>query len=86
MLTIHVDGDGFASHAFLPGSPLSGNVLLDQFIAATDLPHTISVIEGEVGKAGLYPEQSGELEAIARRIFREPNVELASHSFSHPFY
>ena len=86
LLTIHVDGDGFASRAFLPGAPLSGNVLLDQFIANTDLPHTISVIEGEVGKAGLYPEQHEEFEAVARRIFREPNVELASHSYSHPFY
>ena len=86
LLTIHVDGDGFASRAFLAGAPLSGNVLLDQFIANTDLPHTISIIEGEVGEAGLYPEQHEELEAVARRIFREPNVELASHSFSHPFY
>ena len=86
LLTIHVDGDGFASRAFLPGAPLSGNVLLDQFIANTDLPHTISVIEGEVGEAGLYPEQHEEFEAVARRIFREPNVELASHSYSHPFY
>jgi len=86
LLTIHVDGDGFASRAFLPGAPLSGNVLLDQFIANTDLPHTISVIEGEVGKAGLYPKQHKEFEAVARRIFREPNVELASHSYSHPFY
>ena len=81
-----VDGDGFASRAFLPGAPLSGNVLLDQFIANTDLPHTISVIEGEVGEAGLYPESHEEFEAVARRIFREPNVELASHSYSHPFF
>jgi len=86
LLTIHVDGDGFASRAFLPGAPLSGKVLLDQFIANTDLPHTISVIEGEVGKAGLYPEKHEEFEEVARRIFREPNVELASHSYSHPFY
>jgi hypothetical protein len=45
----------------------------------------VSVIEGEVGPAGLYPGDSPALEAIARRIFRLPWVEAASHTFSHPF-
>lgn len=86
LLTVHVDGDGFPSRAFLPGSPLSAAVLLEEFITTYDLPHTVSVIEGEVGAAGLYPEQAPLLEAAARKIFSAHNVEIASHSFSHPFY
>jgi len=86
VVTIHVDGDGFVSRAFLPGAPLSAEVLLAEFVRGYDLPHTISVIEGEIGETGLYPEQHETLEAVAREIFREPNVELASHSFSHPFF
>lgn len=86
LLMIHVDGDGFVSRAFLPGAPLSAAVLLDQFIKGFALPHTISVIEGEIAATGLYPKQHAEFEAIARQIFKEPNVELASHSYSHPFF
>lgn len=86
LLTIHVDGDGFPSRAFLPGSPLSADVLREEFLEAYDLPHTVSVIEGEVGATGLYPEQTPLLEKAARRIFALPNVEVASHSYSHPFF
>ena len=86
LLTVHVDGDGFPSRAFLPGSPLSADVLRTGFLERYDLPHTVSVIEGEIGAEGLYPDRSAELEAAARRIFALPNVEVASHSYSHPFF
>ncbi|MGE0624009.1 MAG: endo alpha-1,4 polygalactosaminidase [Pseudomonadales bacterium] len=86
LLTVHVDGDGFPSLAFLPGSPLSAEVLMTEFLETYDVPHTISVIEGEVATTGLYPDRAAELEAQARAIFRHPNVEIASHSYSHPFY
>ncbi|MEO1767653.1 bifunctional glycoside hydrolase 114/ polysaccharide deacetylase family protein [Thiobacter aerophilum] len=84
LLTIHVDGDGFVSRAELPGRPWAGEVLLG-FLKKHPLPHGISVIEGEIGPTGLYPQHSAELEGIARRIFALPWVEAASHSFSHPF-
>ncbi len=86
ILTSHVDGDGFVSRAELPNAPYSAEVLLERIFKRYRLPHTVSVIEGEVGKQGLYPKQSPALEKIARDIFRLPNVELASHSFSHPFF
>jgi hypothetical protein len=47
---------------------------------------TISVIQGEIAADGLYPDQSAALEKIARDIFALPQVEIASHSLSHPFY
>ncbi len=83
--TTHIDGDGFASRAELPGTPYAGEVILNRIIARQPVPHTVSVIEGEIGETGLYPEQAPELMAIARRIFRLPHVEPASHSYSHPF-
>lgn len=84
LLTVHVDGDGFVSRAELPGRPWAGEALL-AFLEKHPLPHSISVIEGEIGPAGLYPQHSAELERVARRIFALPWVEAASHSFSHPF-
>jgi uncharacterized protein (TIGR01370 family) len=85
LLTVHVDGDGFMNVAEHPGLPLSAKLLLDTVLRARDLPTTVSVIEGEVGPTGLHPEQSPALEALAREIFRLPNVEVASHTYSHPF-
>ncbi|WP_227461490.1 bifunctional glycoside hydrolase 114/ polysaccharide deacetylase family protein [Cupriavidus pauculus] len=85
LLTIHIDGDGFASKAEIPGGGYAGEVLLREIFDRYRLPMTMSVIEGEVGKAGMYPQLSAELEPIARKIFAQPYVEVASHTYSHPF-
>ncbi|MDO8988994.1 MAG: bifunctional glycoside hydrolase 114/ polysaccharide deacetylase family protein [Sideroxyarcus sp.] len=86
MLMVHMDGDGFVSRAEMPGSLYAGEVLLNQILKKYPLPSTISVIQGEIAANGLYPEQSAALEKIARDIFALPQVEIASHSLSHPFY
>ncbi len=85
LLTIHVDGDGFASKAEIPGGGYAGDVLFREIFDRYRLPMTMSVIEGEVSKAGMYPKLSPELESIARKIFAQPYVEVASHTYSHPF-
>jgi len=85
LLEIHVDGDGFVSLAELPGHPLAGEVIRRDFLAPYHLPTTVSIIEGEIGPQGLYPAQAPRLEAVARAIFALPEVEIASHTFSHPF-
>lgn len=85
LLTIHIDGDGFASRAEIPGGGYSGDVLLREIFDKYRLPMTMSVIEGEVGKSGMYPKLTPELEPIARKIFAQPYVEVASHTYSHPF-
>ena len=85
VLLAHIDGDGFPSRAERPGGPFAAQVLLEEILARYRIPHTVSVIEGEVAARGLYPAQSSALEAIARRIFALPHVEIASHSLSHPF-
>jgi hypothetical protein len=38
-----------------------------------------------VGASGLYPKLSPRLEAIARKMFALPYVELGTHTYSHPF-
>ncbi|MEZ5657273.1 MAG: endo alpha-1,4 polygalactosaminidase [Burkholderiaceae bacterium] len=86
LLLVHVDGDGFASRAELPGAPFAAGVMLDEFINRYRVPHTVSVIEGEIGPSGLYPELSPALEGIARSIFALDHVEIATHSYSHPFF
>lgn len=85
VLTAHIDGDGFPSRAALPGTPYAAEVIRRQVLSRHRFPHTVSVVEGEIGPAGLYPAQSPALEAVARDIFRLPHVEAGSHSFSHPF-
>lgn len=85
MLIAHIDGDGFASRAEMPGSPFAAEVLRREVLERYRVPHTMSVIEGETGSAGQYPQLASDLEAIARRIFALPHVEVASHSYSHPF-
>ena len=84
--TVHLDGDGFVSRAEAPGTPYAGRLILEEFLKQYPLLSSVSVIEGEVGPKGMYPHLSRELEPIAREIFVQRNVEVASHSFSHPFY
>ena len=86
IMTIHIDGDAFVSRAELPGTPYAGQVIRDQILKHYKLPTTVSIIEAEIGARGLYPKQSPQLEKIARSIFALPYVELATHTFSHPFF
>ncbi|CAM4047611.1 endo alpha-1,4 polygalactosaminidase [Comamonas aquatilis] len=85
LLLAHVDGDSFPSKAEVPGSPFAGEMLRREILELYRIPHTISVIEAEISPQGLYPQWSKQLESIAQRIFAMPHVEIASHSYSHPF-
>jgi polysaccharide biosynthesis protein PelA len=85
VLMVHIDGDGFPSRAEVPGSPFASELMYRDFIARYKIPHTVSVIEAEVSNKGLYAAWSGELEGIARKIFALPHVEIATHTYTHPF-
>lgn len=85
LLTIHIDGDGFASRAEIPGGGFSGEVLFREIFDRYRLPMTMSVIQGELSSDGMYPKLTAELEPVARKIFAQPYVEVASHTYSHPF-
>ncbi|OEY69024.1 hypothetical protein BI198_05150 [Rheinheimera salexigens] len=86
IVTAHIDGDGFPSVSWLPGKPFAGQSIYTHILSQSSLPHTVSVVEAEVAKHGLYPEIAAKLEQISRDIFRLDNVEVASHTFSHPFF
>ncbi|MCP1119900.1 sugar ABC transporter [Robbsia andropogonis] len=85
LLMTHVDGDGFASRAEFPGPDYSGQALYDRIFTRYKIPMLLSVIEGEVGPTGLYPKISPRLEQIAKAMFALPNVQIGSHTYSHPF-
>ncbi len=82
----HIDGDGFIEPAEWDPSRIAGEVIRDEFLKKYQFPFTVSVIEGEISGNGAYPKDHVRYEAVARSIFALPNVEPASHSFSHPFY
>lgn len=84
-LMVHMDGDGFPSRGEFPGAPYGAEVLLNKILKKYPVPMTMSIIQGEISPNGLYPAQSAELEDIAREMFALPHVEIASHSYSHPF-
>lgn len=82
----HIDGDGFPSLAEIPGSPTAAEVMRRDFIERYRVPHTVSVIEGETSPNGLWSSMAKSLETTSRAIFALPHVEVASHTYSHPFF
>lgn len=86
LLLAHIDGDGFPSRAEFSGSPFAAEILLNRILKKYPIPHTVSIIEGEIAPHGLWPDISDDLENIAKRIFALPHVELASHSYGHPYW
>ncbi|QVW24048.1 bifunctional glycoside hydrolase 114/ polysaccharide deacetylase family protein [Pseudomonas hormoni] len=84
--TVHIDGDGFPSRAEVRGSPYAGKQVLDDFIRPNPFLTSVSIIEGEISPRGMFPHLARELEPIARDLFASPKVEVATHTFSHPFF
>lgn len=85
ILTAHIDGDAFFGDAEFDPSKTTGEVIRDEIIKRYPIPHTVSIVVGEVSKDGLYPDKSERLIKVAKSIFSLDWVEPASHSFSHPF-
>lgn len=85
ILFAHIDGDGFIEPLEYQPKKFSAESIRDEFIKKYRIPHTVSIIEGEIAPYGAYPKLPHDrLEKIARSIFALDNVELASHSFTHP--
>lgn len=88
MFLNHIDGDGFSNFSQVEAGKRSAEIIRDRILKKYPLPVTASVIEGEV-RAMIKtqkPEEAAGLEAIARDIFALPQVEIGSHTFSHPFF
>ena len=87
MFYSHIDGDGFASIADLKGHPLCAEVLRDRVLKVFPLPVSVSVVEADMRawSEGIEDDQQPRIAEAARSIFAMPNVQVASHSFSHPY-
>ncbi|MEO2069106.1 MAG: endo alpha-1,4 polygalactosaminidase, partial [Desulfurobacteriaceae bacterium] len=85
ILTVHIDGDGFIDKVEFQPEKIAGEIIRDEILKKYKIPHTVSVIVGTISPNGLYPKDSAEYQEVARTIFSLPNVEPASHTFSHPF-
>ncbi|MCB1100531.1 MAG: hypothetical protein KDN22_33520, partial [Verrucomicrobiae bacterium] len=83
----HIDGDGFASLSNLRGGTTCGEIILERILKKYPVPVTVSIVEANVRaqEFGQRPETVEELERVAREIFDLPNVEPATHTYSHPF-
>lgn len=86
VVTVHIDGDGFPSRAEVRGTPYAGRHTLDDYIKPNPFLTSVSIVEGEISPRGMFPHLARELEPIAREIFANPKVEVATHTFSHPFF
>ena len=45
----HIDGDAFVSRAEIRGRPLAAEAILERILTRYQVPHTVSVVEGESG-------------------------------------
>lgn len=85
MLFVHIDGDGFKS--FYEDSfrkKYASEVLFEEILSKYKIPHSVSIIRGEIEHPEIPFEETEKLKKIARKIFLLPNVEVANHSYSHP--
>ncbi len=79
----HIDGDAFGGLSHTDYSSLNGEVMEKRVLRSLGLPITVSYVTRDI-ESKLDPRYSRELDT-ARRIFELPNVEPASHTYSHPF-
>lgn len=88
ILFSHIDADGFSNFSQVERGKRSAEVICDHILTQYPLPITSSIIEAEVRGhiQGQKKSDSGQLLAIAKRIFALPNIEAASHTYSHPFF
>lgn len=79
----HIDGDGWVNASQAEPGQISAEVIQHQVIEAyPDLPVSVGLVAGDI----VYEEVYAPLvEQTARDIFALPQVEVASHTMTHPF-
>lgn len=85
LMMVHVDGDAFISRAEWNPNPIAGQAMLQEIFQRYRVPTDVSVIIGEIAPFGIAPQLSALSIETARKIFALPWVEIASHTYSHPF-
>ncbi|MEI6032764.1 MAG: endo alpha-1,4 polygalactosaminidase [Verrucomicrobiae bacterium] len=84
----HVDSDGFSNRSAVVPGKLTAEVIRDEIYKKYPVPVTSSIIEAEIRGflKGQAPGEGERLAGIARDIFALPNIRIASHTYSHPFF
>ena len=86
ILFVHIDGDGFMERVRIDPEKLASEYLLEHIYRKYKIPQTVSLVQGEVDSIGLYPKLSPRMKEIAKKIYKIPWIEPASHTLSHPFF
>jgi len=79
---------GFSNHSAVDEGKFTSEVIRDEIYKKYPVPVTSSIIEAEVRGflKGQKPGEAEKLAQIAREIFALPNIHIASHTYSHPFF
>ena len=66
---------------------MCAEMLRDRIYKRFNFPVTLSLIVADVDpKIATDPKRAMQAQAVARELFRMPNIEPGSHTYSHPFY
>jgi len=79
----HIDGDAFSGPSRIDSQYTCAEVIRDEVLKKYNYPVTVSVIVAEISPEALGNQK---LVNIAKDIYALPNIEPASHAFSHPYY
>ncbi len=83
----HVDADGFGGFTEVVKGDMCAEVLRDRIYKRFNFPVTLSLIVADVDpKIAADPKHAQKAQDVARGLFRLPNIEPGSHTYSHPFY
>ncbi len=85
ILFAHIDGDGFNSRYEPDTRYYASEILKKEILEKYTIPHSVSIIRGDFDRKDLDKNTKEKLIKIAREIFSLDNVEIANHSYSHPF-
>ncbi len=87
LMMVHVDGDGFSSRAEwnIDEAQYAGEVMEKEIFRHYQVPTTVSVIVGEIAPFGIDKKHSEQFMKVVKNTFELPWVEIASHTYSHPF-
>lgn len=81
----HIDGDALPSWAEMPGGQLGAEVIYDEILTRYEVPQTVSIVEAEMTEFPAYDDRRQRMFDIVKKTFRLDHIQLASHTYSHPF-
>ncbi len=87
MLFSQVDGDADFGHTDFDPNAFIVSYVSKHILERYKIPVTLSVITADLMNEpyGLHVKNAAKLRKIFREVFKHKNVEIASHTFSHPF-